>query len=211
MSALGRPDIRDRLNETDPSRRLWITPLLDEDEQLGRGAVDLRLGTEFLMLQRFQRAGLEPSKDNQIVLDEMQEQVIVPVGEELWLHPHQFVLAATLEYLGIPDDVSACVVGRSSWGRLGLLVATAIFVHPGFRGCLTLELVNEGEAPIRLSPGMRIAQLTLEQLLQPAPPEKERPDKYRAPVGPQASQLASEAKEFDRLTKLGKRLRSRLG
>lgn len=211
MSAMGRPAIRKRLADADPGRRLWITPLLDEKKQLGRGAVDLRLGTEFLMLQRFQRAGLEPSKDDQVLLDEMQEQVIVPVGAELWLHPNQFVLAATLEYLGLPDDISACVVGRSSWGRLGLLVATAIFVHPGFRGCLTLELVNEGEAPIRLSPGMRIAQLTLEELDEPAPPERESPDKYRAPVGPQASQLASEAREFNQLTRLGKRLRSRLG
>jgi dCTP deaminase len=211
MSALGRPEIRDRLAENDLNRRLWITPLLDEGQQLGRGAVDLRLGTEFLMLQRFQRAGLEPSTDDQSVLDDMQEKVIVPVGGQIWLHPRQFVLAATLEYLGLPDDISAYVVGRSSWGRLGLLVATAIFVHPGFRGCLTLELVNEGEAPIQLSPGMRIAQLTLNELNEPAPHENESPDKYRAPVGPQPSQLASESEEFARLSALGEHLRSRLG
>jgi dCTP deaminase len=211
LSALGRPAIRGRLEHEDPAKKLWITPLLDENRQIGRGAVDLRLGTEFLILQRFQRAGLRPGLDDQRALDEMQERVIVPVGEELWLHPHQFVLAATLEYLGLPDDISACVVGRSSWGRLGLLVATAIFVHPGFRGCLTLELVNEGEAPIRLSPGMRIAQLILDELDEPAPVEGRRRDKYRAPVGPQPSQLASESDEFKHLKRLGKNLRSRLG
>jgi dCTP deaminase len=211
MSALGRPAITDRLEEIDPEKKLVITPLLDREKQLGRGAVDLRLGTEFLMLRRFQSAGLRPAQDEQTLLDHMHEQVIVPVGGELWLHPRQFVLAATLEYLGLPDDLSACVVGRSSWGRLGLLVATAVFVHPGFRGCLTLELVNEGEAPICLSPGMRIAQLTLAHIDPPAPREGREGEKYQAPVGPQPSQLASEADEFDELSELAKRLRSRLG
>jgi dCTP deaminase len=105
MSALGAPDIQKLLADPDPERRVAITPLLDEETQLGRGAVDLRLGTEFLILQRFQRSGLRPQTDSQSVLDEMQERVIVPVGGEIWLHPHQFVLAATLEYLGLPDDV----------------------------------------------------------------------------------------------------------
>lgn len=212
MSALGKPSIRARLDETDVSKKLVITPLLDRERQLDRGAIDLRLGTEFLMLRRFQSAGLHPGREEQSLFDAMHERVIVPVGDELWLHPRQFVLAATLEYLGLPDDISACVVGRSSWGRLGLLVATAVFVHPGFRGCLTLELVNEGEAPIRLSPGMRIAQLTLAQLDCPAPREdEEEPEKYLAPVGPQPSQLAAEADEFRKLSELATRLRSRLG
>jgi deoxycytidine triphosphate deaminase len=91
------------------------------------------------------------------------------------------------------------------------LVATAVFVHPGFRGCLTLELVNEGEAPICLSPGMRIAQLTLSQLESPAPALEDDEDKYRAPVGPQASHLPSERAEFLRLKALGDQLISRLG
>ena len=210
MTVLGRDDIELAIDEKDLDRRLVITPLL-ERSQIGRGAVDLRLGTEFLLLRRTRRPGLNPGTDSQQDVDEMQERVVVPFGEELWLHPRHFVLAATLEYLRLPDDMSAYVVGRSSWGRLGLIVATAVFVHPGFRGCLTLELANEGDSPIALSPGVRVAQLTLHRLENPASPREEEAEKYLAPVRPQPSRLASERDDFDRLRSLGEKLRSRLG
>ncbi|HVD41189.1 MAG TPA: dCTP deaminase [Solirubrobacterales bacterium] len=210
MSALGREDLERALGESNLSRRLFVTPLL-ERSQIGRGAIDLRLGTEFLLLQRVQRAGLDPSKISQEELAAMQERVVVPFGGDLWLHPRHFVLAGTLEYLGLPDDLSAAVVSRSSWGRVGLLVATAVFIHPGFKGCLTLELVNEGDAPIRLSPGSKIAQLELHRLQTPAPARTSDSAKYLAPVRPEASRLPAEQKEFARLEEVGKRLRSRLG
>ncbi len=204
---LGREDLEEALRD----RRLIITPLLDP-AQVGRGAVDLRLGTEFLLLRRTRKPGLNPAKESQLEVDELQERVIVPFSEEFWLHPQHFILAATLEFLRLPNDLCAYVVGRSSWGRLGLVVATAVFVHPEFRGCLTLELVNEGDSPICLSPGARIAQLTVHRLENPAPPRDEE-EKYRAPVRPQPSRLASarERAEFDKLSNLGHTLRSRLG
>lgn len=210
MTALGREDLERAIDEPDLDRRLVITPLL-ERSQIGRGAIDLRLGTEFLLLRRTRRPGLNPGEHTQEDVDEMQERVVVPFGEVVWLHPRHFVLAATLEYLGLPDDMSADVVGRSSWGRLGLIVATAVFVHPGFRGCLTLELVNEGDSPIALSPGLRIAQLAVRRLEGPAPPRQKEAEKYLAPVRPQPSRLSSERPAFDHLSALGDRLRSRLG
>ncbi len=210
MTALGREDLERAIDEPDLDRRLVITPLL-ERAQIGRGAVDLRLGTEFLLLRRTRLPGLNPGTDSQRDVDEMQERVVVPFGEELWLHPRHFVLAATLEYLRLPADMSADVVGRSSWGRLGLIVATAVFVHPGFRGCLTLELVNEGDSPIALAPGLRIAQLAVHRLENPAPPREDEGEKYLAPVRPQASRLAAERADFERLGTLGEQLRSRLG
>ena len=84
----------------------------------------------------------------------MQERVVVPVWRASIAPSRPFILAATLEYSALPDDLSANVVGRSSWGRLGLIVATAVFVHPGFRGCLTLELVNEGTARLLYRPDL---------------------------------------------------------
>ncbi len=210
MTALGREDLERAIDEPDLDRRLVITPLL-ERSQIGRGAIDLRLGTEFLLLRRTKLPGLNPGDGTQEDVDEMQERVVVPFGEDMWLHPHHFVLAATLEYLRLPDDMSADVVGRSSWGRLGLIVATAVFVHPGFRGCLTLELVNEGDSPVALSPGLRIAQLAVRRLETPAPARADEDEKYLAPVRPQPSRLASEQSAFDRLSALGATLRSRLG
>jgi dCTP deaminase len=211
MSALGKNDLEAALDHDSNDHRLYVTPLLDREKQIGRGAIDLRLGTEFLLLRRTRHPGLDPSELTQEDLEEMQERVVVPFGGELWLHPRHFILAATLEYLGLPDDLSACVVGRSSWGRLGLLVATAVFVHPGFRGCLTLELVNEGDAPIRLTPGARIAQLEIHRLENPAPGRGKEARKYVAPVRPQVSKLPQEQLELERLKGLGKTLRSRLG
>lgn len=206
MTSLGREDLKQALAE----EQLYVTPLLSQ-KQIGRGAIDLRLGTEFLLLKRVRSAGLNPRNLKQEDLEESQERLIVPFGGDLWLHPRHFVLAVTLEYLGLPDDMSASVVGRSSWGRLGLIVATAVFVHPGFRGCLTLELVNEGDAPICLSPGARIAQLELRRLGTPARLTQEETEKYVAPVRPEVSKLHKESHELERLKQLDEKLRSRLG
>jgi dCTP deaminase len=206
VTALGRTDLVQAIEQ----KHLYVTPLLSHG-QIGRGAIDLRLGTEFLLLKRVKAPGLHPRELEQENLEESQERVIVPFGGELWLHPRHFVLAATLEYLGLPDNLSASLVGRSSWGRLGLIVATAVFVHPGFRGCLTLELVNEGDAPICLSPGARIAQLEVRRLESPAPSNRTEVEKYVAPVRPGVSRLPKERDEFSKLKQLNVQLRSRLG
>jgi dCTP deaminase len=210
VSVLGRKDLEEALSEERLDRRLIVTPLLNP-RQVGRGAIDLRLSTEFLLLRRTRHAGLRVGLITQQEIEEAQERVVVPFDGELWLHPRHFVLAATLEFIGLPDDMSAYVVGRSSWGRLGLVVATAVYVQPGFHGCLTLELVNDGDSPIRLTPGTRIAQLVVHRLGQPSPALEDEDEKYRAPIRPQASRLSSESDEFTELRRLGEGLRSRLG
>ncbi|GAH46269.1 unnamed protein product, partial [marine sediment metagenome] len=88
----------------------------------------------------------------------------VPLGNDFILHPNQFVLGITLEWIHFPKDLAGYVIGRSSWGRQGLIIATATGVHPGFSGCLVLELSNSGEVPIHIYPGLRIAQLFVHRL-----------------------------------------------
>jgi dCTP deaminase len=103
--------------------------------------------------------------------------------------------------------MGAYVLGRSSWGRVGLIVATAVMVQPGYRGSLTLELVNEGESPMALYPGVRIAQLAVHTLAD----ETHHTDalsggRYFGATDPLAARLEKERREIERLQRLGERL-----
>jgi dCTP deaminase len=199
--------LKERIESKDLGQRLVFMPMLDFDKQLGPASVDLRLGTEFRVLRRTDEPCLDPGNQPQASVERMIRSVDVEVGDKLYLHPGQFVLGATLEFLSLPHDLGAYVVGRSSWGRAGLLVATAIFVQPGFSGCLTLELVNHGESPIALYPGSRIAQLVVHELpSRTAHYYGKDDDKYIGPAGPQVSYLAKEAAEIQHLADIGCRL-----
>jgi len=90
----------------------------------------------------------------------------VRFGDEFILHPRSFVLGTTLEWIRLPRNLAAVVTGKSSWGRRGLIIATATGVHPGFSGCLTLEITNLGEIPIKISPGMHICQLFMHKMTE---------------------------------------------
>lgn len=209
MTLLAYEDIQEALSRPALDDRLVITPLL-QPSQVGSASVDVRLGTEFLQLRRTSGAGLDPKKQPQGVVEEMLDRLVIPLGQGLWLHPRHFVLAATFEYLRLPSDIGAYVVGRSSWGRVGLIVATAVMAHPGFTGCLTLELVNEGDSPICLYPGTRIAQLAFHRADTPTEHTYGEKDKYFAPIGPEASRLAREEPQIRRVEELADALRSRL-
>jgi dCTP deaminase len=195
------------IEEKNLDKRLVFMPMLDFNKQVGPASVDLRLGTEFRVLRRVDESGLDPGDQPHASVERMTTSVDVEMGDKLWLHPGQFVLGATFEFLCLPPDLGAYVVGRSSWGRVGLLVATAIFVHPGFSGCLTLELVNHGESPIALYPGSRIAQLVVHQLSETTDHYYGRDEgKYVGPTGPQIAHLAKESAEIGHLREVGRRL-----
>jgi dCTP deaminase len=190
--------------------RLVITPLLDE-AQVGPSSIDLRLGTDFIELHRLERETLDPfSKTLEALVRE--ERLVVPLGDDLILHPGQFILGATLEFLRMPDHLAGEVLNRSSWARMGLIVATAVFVQPGYSGVLTLELVNMGSVPMRLRPGLRIAQLVVSQLAgRPMHPYGVGEAKYVAPLGPERSKLDRESGEWRRLSRIGEALRGQSG
>ncbi len=158
MSVLSRGKIRERLKEASPwETGLVITPLPEEDDW-SADAVNLRLGAYFLLPQ-------SPPPPF-IVLDETssdagQIRVHVPWGEYLVLPPHHTVLGSTLEFIKLPLDLSGQILTRSSIARTFVVIETAPWIHPGYRGCLTLEIANVSNTPVLLHPGMPIGQLLL--------------------------------------------------
>lgn len=160
---LNEAQILERLVDPDPERRIIITPLLKPEEQFGPTSVDLRLGTDFQVMARTNITHMDLMKDPDSLSRDVQkhmQHVKVKPTEPFILHPGEFALASTLEYVKVPLDLAARLEGRSTWGRLGLQIhATAGFVDPGFRGALTFELSNVSNIPLPLYPGVRISQI----------------------------------------------------
>ncbi|NHN47554.1 dCTP deaminase [Halostella sp. JP-L12] len=189
---LSDADILRRLEEGD----LVVEPLEDLDLQIQPASIDLRLGREFLEFQRTNIPCIHPDAEWEV--DEYVSETVVDEGEEFILHPGDFVLGTTKERVDIPADLLAHVQGRSSLGRLAIVVhATAGVVDPGYRGQITLELSNLGTAPVALTPGMRISQLIFTELKSAAerPYGSGRGSKYQDQDGPQASRIGGD-REF---------------
>jgi dCTP deaminase len=153
-----------RLTHPETKKRLVVRPLIDPG-QIGGTTIDVRLGTEWEVLRTSRFQALDPGGDPEAVaalLDASVEEYRLTAGQgqNLVLHPGELLLALTLEYLRLPDDLWGSLEGRSTWARLGLQVhATAGMVDCGFRGYLTLELQNTGRLPLVLSPGLRVGQM----------------------------------------------------
>ncbi len=182
--------------------RLVITPLLDP-EQVKGASVDVRLGTEFILMKRSARGPIDPMTMSAGAPD-YQERARVPVGSKMILHPNQLVLGVTLEFIQVPQDLMAYVIGRSSWGRLGLMVATAVMVSPGYRGSLTLELANLADTPVYLYPGTRVAQLVFHQVEGYSQAYADSGGKYTGPVGPEFSKLSLD-RDWQAIRMMGRR------
>jgi dCTP deaminase len=179
-------DIRSRLSAGD----LAIEPLSDEGLQIQPASVDLRLGREFLVYRPAQITVLDPGDPASIA--ESMDRVLIAEEQAFVLHPGEFALGTTVERVRMPSDLVGMVDGRSSIGRLAVVVhATAGFIDPGFEGQVTLELSNIGSIAVKLYPGMRIAQIVLHQLSSPAelPYGLERGSHYHLQTGPRASQI----------------------
>ena len=166
-------------------RRIGIDPF---DEALVQpSSVDVRVDRFF----RVFRNSLYPYIDVKEPMEDLTELVEIAGGGPFILHPGEFVLGSTLERISLPDDLVARLEGKSSLGRLGLLIhSTAGFIDPGWDGHVTLELSNVANLPITIYYGMRIGQLSFVQLTEPA----ETPygsgglgSKYQGQTGPTPS------------------------
>ncbi|MEK7544320.1 MAG: dCTP deaminase [Patescibacteria group bacterium] len=175
------------------TKRITINPKPDLVTQLGSCSVDLRLGRQFRIFDHSKFAYIDPK--NTTLTATMMKDVVVKPNEPFMLQPGDFVLATTMETLSLPDDLLARLEGRSSLGRLGIVVhSTASVFDPGWRGMIVMELGNLGRMPVALYPGMRICALTFEELSSPAdvPYYKKKSAKYVGQNKPEASKISQE-------------------
>jgi dCTP deaminase len=136
-------------------------------------SVDLKLGTSFRVFHNHRLPAIDLAQPPSGVTEHVQ----IEEHASFVIHPGEFVLGTTVEWVELPDDIVARIEGKSSLGRLGLIVhATAGFVDPGFSGTLTLEITNLTRVPIVLWPGKPIAQLSFMTLDQAAERPYGHPD-----------------------------------
>jgi len=170
--------------------KIKIHPLPDFEIQLGPASLDVRLDNIFRVFNHTQVPYIDPK--NKSTFENLTEVIKIEENKPFVLQPGQFILASTLEEVELPDDVGARIEGRSSWGRLGIIVhSTAGYIDPGFKGKITLEMSNIGMLPVLLYPGMRICQLSFEKLSSPAqkPYPQKKDAKYFGDQLPQESKI----------------------
>jgi len=166
------------------TKKIIIKPKPDLSTQLGSCSLDLRLGNVFRVFEHSKYPYIDPFKKE--ISEAITSQIKIKDGEPFIIQPGDFVLATTVEYVELPDDLTGRLEGRSSIGRLGVVIhSTAANIECGFRGKITLELANMGKMPVALYPGMRICALSFETLTNPAevPYYKKRSAKYLGQKG----------------------------
>ena len=195
MTILNSSRLKERIEEADYSKKLLVTPILDE-RQIGPASIDIRLGSSIIIPKKtyVERQDVTNAKEVREVEHRLYERARLRYQSKFMLHPNQLILGVTFEYISLPEDVFAIIMSRSSWGRLGLVVATAAAVQPGYRGCLTLELVNLSESPISLYPGLPVGQLVFFDALGKLPERYK--GRYECPTEAELPQFF--ARETDR-------------
>jgi dCTP deaminase len=163
-------------------------------------SIDVRVDRRFRVFRNNRTAVIDPRVEQ----PELTELVEITGDEPFILHPGEFVLGATYERVGLPDDLVARLEGKSSLGRLGLLIhSTAGYVDPGWEGTLTLELSNVANLPIKLYDGMKIGQISFQRLssaVEVAYGDARIGSRYRGQTDPTASRYHA---DFER-TRLGR-------
>jgi dCTP deaminase len=169
--------------------RLVVEPWLEDDTagppDYTAASLDFHLGSRFTVQRGGRRAiqHLPVTAESRDVIPPTE--LFIPIGQEFTLHPGQIVLGTTLEWFRFPSDLMAYVIGRSIWGRRGLLIVTAQAIHPGSSGTITLELSNLGDIGLPFPPGVSIGQLIFHKINVPMPvPTPIRDSPYTATVRP---------------------------
>jgi len=192
MTVLSDKDLK-QLIEEDNTVHVQEGPEIDQDLQLGPSSLDLRLGYEFGVLNTRKIEMVDTREMEKYGDYIMKEEHSAEEG--VVVHPGEFILGSTLETVDVPNDLVARVEGRSSYGRLGIIVhATAGYIDPGFKGDITLEIQNLGNAPVKLYPEDRVCQLVFETMTSEAERAygEKTDSKYMGQTGATGSRLRDE-------------------
>jgi dCTP deaminase len=178
------------------SGRIALSPY--EEALVQPASVDIRLDGRFLVFRNYKYSCIDPKSPQ----PDLTELVTVEMNDSFIIHPGEFVLGNTIERLTLGNDLVARLEGKSSLGRLGLIVhATAGYVDPGFDGTITLELSNVANLPIKLYPGMKVGQISFFQMSTPADRPYGHPtlgSKYKGQEAPTASRMHLNFSEQER-------------
>lgn len=175
------------------SKRIIISPAPNFKTQLGACSIDFRLGNYFRVFEHSKKPYIDPSRKD--YSNEITREIVLKKGEQFIMQPGDFVLAVTLEKVSISDNLMGRLEGRSSLGRLGIVVhSTASVFDPGWDGKCVLELGNLGRMAVALTVGMRICAMTFEELSSKAevPYGKKTNAKYQIQDGPSESKIHEE-------------------
>lgn len=196
---LSRGEILERMNKfgVNHTRSLVITPLFYEKPKdvFDADSVDLKLGCYFLLPKVLDQPYFSPDRSSATSLH---TRIHVPLGHFLVVPAHQTVLGATLEFIKLPIDVSGEVLTKSSVARTFIVVETAPWIHPLYRGCLTLEIANVSNTPVLLYPGRAICQLVLMHVSPDDEGGKPDPN-YFGPVYPEAPKFKNPDEDLRKL------------
>jgi dCTP deaminase len=148
-------DIKKALQDS----RIKITPI--DQAMIQPSSYDVRISNKFRVFSNYKYGIIDPREAQ----EDLTSLVEVPENEKFILHPGEFVLSSTLEIISLQDNIVARIEGKSSLGRLGLMIhSTAGYIDPGFEGTITLELSNVANLPIAIYPGMKIGQISFMEL-----------------------------------------------
>jgi dCTP deaminase len=165
--------------------RIVIEPF--DERCIQPSSIDVKIGNLFRVFRNHTAAVIDVKQRQ----EDLTELVTIAEDGVFMLHPGEFVLGSTLERVAVPDDLVARIDGKSSLGRLGLIIhSTAGFIDPGFDGHITLELTNIATLPITLYPGMKVGQVSFVQMTTPAEHpygSGARGSKYQGQRGPTPS------------------------
>lgn len=178
-------DIKKRLKE----KSIVIKPY--DPTCLQPSSIDLHLGHDFLVFDTHDQTLIDTKKSIQGLM----KRIEIGTQERLIIHPREFILGTTVEWLKIPRDLVGRLEGKSSLGRIGIIIhSTAGFFDPGFEGQATLEISNLSNLPIALYKGMRIGQMSFIQMTGPAETvygDKKLKSHYKGQLGATPSKLVS--------------------